>query len=214
MRSSTALWRRQVAVSGRSLISRKGNQQTTPSGEKVNMADQKKRTLEDSDIVSNPDAEREVSRRSMLGAVGTIAIGGAASTVMAGCYRRAVVVGPRAPNAVVVAPQVQYQQQQWTSGVTDSDGGPYADPAGNGRGAHRQQCSGITDSDGGPGADPGGCGRGRMGMTSGITDSDGGAYADPAGNGRGNVRQGYTGITDSDGGPYADPAGSGRGRWR
>ena len=197
---------RQVAVSWDSLISL--------AGEKVNMADQKKRTLEDSDIVSNHAAEKEVSRRSMLGTVGSIALGGAASTVMAGCYRRAVVVGPRAPNAVVVGPQVQYQQQQWASGVTDSDGGPYADPAGNGRGAQRQVCSGITDSDGGPGADPGGCGRGRVGMTSGITDSDGGPYADPAGNGRGNVRQGYTGITDSDGGPYADPAGSGRGRWR
>ena len=197
---------RQVAVSWDSLISL--------AGKKVNMADQKKRTLEDSDIVSNHAAEKEVSRRSMLGTVGSIALGGAASTVMAGCYRRAVVVGPRAPNAVVVGPQVQYQQQQWASGVTDSDGGPYADPAGNGRGAQRQVCSGITDSDGGPGADPGGCGRGRVGMTSGITDSDGGPYADPAGNGRGNVRQGYTGITDSDGGPYADPAGSGRGRWR
>lgn len=176
------------------------------------MADQKKRTLEDSDIVSNHDAEKEVSRRSMLGAVGTIALGGAASTVMAGCYRRAVVVGPRAPNAVVVAPQVQYQQQQqWSSGITDSDGGPYADPAGNGRGGQRQQCSGITDSDGGSYADPGGCGRGRRGMTTGLTDSDGGPYADPAGNGRGGS-MGYTGMTDSD---PSDAAGHGRGRyWR
>lgn len=177
------------------------------------MADPKKRTLEDSDIVSNHDAEKEVSRRSMLGAVGTIAIGGAASTVMAGCYRRAVMVGPRAPNAVVVGPQVQYQQQGYATGVTDSDSGAYADPAGNGRGAQRQQCSGITDSDGGSYADPGGCGRGRAGMTTGITDSDGGPYADPAGNGRGSA-QGYTGLTDSDGGPYADPAGNGRGRYR
>jgi len=179
------------------------------------MADQKKRTLEDSDIVSSHDAEKEVSRRSMLGAVGTIAIGGAASTVMAGCYRRGIAVGPRTPNAIIVGPQVQYQQpqQQWASGVTDADGGAYADPAGNGRGQQRQQCSGITDSDGGSHADPGGCGRGRMGMTSGMTDADGGPYADPGGNGRGTGRQGHTGITDSDGGPYADPAGSGRGHF-
>jgi hypothetical protein len=48
-----------------------------------------------------------------------------------------------------------------TSGITDSDGGAYADPAGNGRGNVRQGYTGITDSDGGPYADPAGSGRGR-----------------------------------------------------
>lgn len=180
------------------------------------MADNKK-TLDDSDIISNHPDEKEVSRRSMLGALGSVVATGAAATVMSGCYRRAVVVGPRAPNAVVVgAPPpvvVQGGGQRWCSGVTDSDGGPYADPGGCGRGQRAVQCSGITDSDGGPGADPGGCGRGRYGVSSGVTDSDGGPYADPAGNGRGGSR-GYSGITDSDGGPYADAAGHGRGRWR
>jgi hypothetical protein len=178
-----------------------------------------KKTLEDNDIISNrADAtpSAETTRRSMLGSLGTVVAGGAMATVMAGCYRRAVVVGPRAPQAVVVGqPNVVVQGgQQWCSGVTDSDGGAYADRAGCGRGARHAQCSGITDSDGGPYADPGGCGRGRYGQTSGITDSDGGPYADPAGNGRGGSRGGYTGITDSDGGPYADPAGQGRGHWR
>lgn len=178
-----------------------------------------KKTLDESEIISERPDEREVSRRSMLGNLGTVVAGGAVATALAGCYRRAVVVGPRQPTAVVVGPArgptvVVGGGQRWCSGVTDSDGGPYADPGGCGRGQRRQACSGITDSDGGPNADPGGCGRGRYGMTSGITDSDGGPYADPAGNGRGNVRHGYTGITDSDGGPYADPAGQGRGRWR
>lgn len=168
-----------------------------------------KKTLEDKDIISNRPDSGDVTRRSMLGSLGTVVLGGAAATALGGCYRRAVVVGPRAPTAVVVASP----GQRWCSGVTDSDGGPYADPARCGRGARRSVCTGITDSDGGPYADPGGCGRGRWGLTTGITDSDGGPYADPAGNGRGRGG-GYTGITDSDGGPYADAAGHGRGRWR
>ena len=46
--------------------------------------------------------------------------------------------------------------------MTDSDGGPYADPAGNGRGTYRGGgYTGLTDSDGGPYADPAGNGRGR-----------------------------------------------------
>ena len=89
------------------------------------------------------------------------------------------------------------------TGITDSDRGANADPAGNGRGGTRP--GGITDSDSGRYADP--VGRGRGGRT-GITDSDGGAYADPAGRGRG----GRSGITDSDVGPGSDPVGRGRGR--
>lgn len=176
-----------------------------------------KKTLDDNDIISNRSGDAptsaETGRRSMLGALGSVVAGGAMATVMAGCYRRAVMVGPRAPQTVVVG-QPQQGGQRWCSGVTDSDGGAYADPGGCGRGQRRAQCSGITDSDGGAYADPGGCGRGRVGMTTGITDSDGGPYADPAGNGRGGRHGSYTGITDSDGGPYADPAGQGRGRYR
>ena len=93
------------------------------------------------------------------------------------------------------------------TGVTDSDGGRYADPGGNGR------FTGRTDSDGGSCADPVGQGRGTRSSGGGAvrpggpTDSDGGAYADPVGQGRGGVR---TGRTDSDGGQWADPAGGGR----
>ncbi len=174
-----------------------------------------KKTLDDNDIISNradEAASAETSRRSMLGALGSVVATGAMGTVMAGCYRRAVMVGPRVPQTVVVGQQ--QQGGRFCSGVTDSDGGAYADPGGCGRGQARAQCSGITDSDGGQYADPGGCGRGRVGMTTGITDSDGGPYADPAGNGRGQRHGGYSGVTDSDGGPYADPAGQGRGRYR
>ena len=92
------------------------------------------------------------------------------------------------------------------TGVTDSDGGAFADPGGNGR------FTGRTDSDGGSCADPVGQGRGTRsggggGRASGPTDSDGGRYADPGGQGRGGVR---TGRTDSDGGTWADPPGGGR----
>lgn len=162
------------------------------------------KTLTDADIVSaRPDdaSDPALGRRSVLNVLGTLAAGGAAGTVMAGCW-----------------PRVRYgaaaRAGGWASGVTDADGGPYADPAGNGRGSRRTGYTGVTDSDGGPYADPAGSGRGRVGYVSGITDSDGGPYADPAGNGRGRHGGGYTGVTDSDGGPYADPAGSGRGRYR
>lgn len=83
------------------------------------------------------------------------------------------------------------------SGVTDSDGGPDADPVGNGRG------TGVSDSDSGAGADPAGKGRGHG---SGVTDRDSGAHADPAGEGRGRER-----LTDRDIGFQADPIGRGRG---
>lgn len=169
--------------------------------------DPETKTLNSDDIVT--EAKSPLSRRAMLGA-----IGGAAALAIPGCVpRRArVVVGaPPPPQGTVVVTTGGGRVQ---TGVTDSDGGPYADPAGYGRGAVRGAYTGVTDSDGGPYADPAGQGRGVYGQTSGVTDSDGGPYADPAGNGRGNVRLGYTGITDSDGGPYADPAGHGRGRWR
>lgn len=112
---------------------------------------------------------------------------------------------------------VRTAQPAYSSGITDSDGGQYADPAGNGRGPARGVQTGLTDSDGGPNADAAGYGRGRYGQAgyrSGLTDSDSGAYADPAGNGRGTARLGNTGLTDSDTGRWADAPGHGRGRWR
>ena len=88
------------------------------------------------------------------------------------------------------------------TGCTDSDGGTYADPVGAGRG------TGYSDSDSGASMDPAGCGRGqRGGGGGGPSDNDSGQYADPAGQGRGGVR---TGHTDSDSGGWADPPGGGR----
>lgn len=176
-----------------------------------------KKTLDDSDIVSerrdeDPQAQAS-SRRSVLGVIGVLA-GGAAASVLQGCVvRRRPVVYAQAPAPAPGTVVVQAPQGRYRTGVTDSDGGAYADPAGYGRGVRAQGYTGLTDSDGGPYADPAGSGRGVYGRTTGITDSDGGPYADPAGNGRGRAR-GRTGITDSDGGPYADPVHHGRGRWR
>ncbi len=93
---------------------------------------------------------RKMGRRSLLGLAGAGAIGAAA----------------------LVATGGKAQAQ-----VTDSDGGAFADPAGNGRGGVR---TGLTDSDGGRWADPPGGGR----RGSGLTDSDRGPITDPAGNGR------------------------------
>ncbi|MGQ0659932.1 hypothetical protein [Sphingosinicella sp.] len=125
---------------------------------------------------------RKISRRSFIGRVaGGALVGGAALTA--------------------IATRAQAQ-------VTDSDSGPYADPAGRGRGN-----TGVTDSD--P-HDPPGRGRGvRRPTTSGITDGDAGRTADPGGNGRGRPnRRCGTRITDGDSGRYVDRAGCGRGRPR
>ena len=120
------------------------------------------------------DEIRNVSRRSFLGRV----LGGAAIGAVA-------IVGGATPAAA----------------QTDSDPN---DPVGRGRGSY----GGVTDSDTGRYADPAGRGRGRgrRRYRSGITDRDPG---DPVGNGRGG-RRGRSGCTDSDGGSYADPAGNGR----
>ena len=80
-----------------------------------------------------------------------------------------------------------------TSGLTDSDSGPNADTAGNGRGSRN---SGLTDSDSGTNSDSPGRGRGS---STGYTDSD---PSDGGGRGR-------SGLTDSD---DSDRASYGRGR--
>ncbi|MFY0637339.1 hypothetical protein [Maricaulis maris] len=103
---------------------------------------------------------------------------------------------------------------QTYTGVSDSDGGAYADRAGYGRsGGARAGSSGLTDSDSGSAADPAGNGRGSGGAgAQGITDQDSGATADPAGRGRGTRSgTGASGYTDTDSGAVADPAGRGRG---
>jgi len=162
-----------------------------------------KPTLVDAQIDSESS---KVDRRSALKVIGATVLGAGAATVassMLGCIV-----------------QTQPQPVVYSSGVTDGDAGPYADPSGGGRGPRRSVYTGVTDSDNsasGQVQDPGGYGRGHhghQGWTSGLTDSDGGSYADPAGNGRGQARMGYTGLTDSDGGPYADQGGHGRGRYR
>lgn len=79
---------------------------------------------------------------------------------------------------------------QTYTGVSDSDGGAYADRAGYGRSGARAGGSGLTDSDSGATADPVGNGRGSGGTgVQGITDQDSGAMADPAGQGRGAAAQ-------------------------
>lgn len=157
-------------------------------------------TLTDDQIESGTS---RLDRRSALKVLGATVVGTGAAAVastMLGCIV-----------------QTQPQPVAYTTGVTDNDTGPYADPAGNGRGTARAVYTGISDSDGGAYADAAGYGRGhygRSGWSSGLTDSDGGPYADAAGNGRGTYRGASTGLTDGDAGPYADPAGGGRGRYR
>lgn len=146
-----------------------------------------------------------VSRRMAMKAIGASVVGAGALS-SAGC--------------IIATPGTTTSTGGYSSGLTDSDAGTYADPAGGGRGPQRSVPTGLTDSDNaatGAIQDAGGYGRGHhghAGWQSGLTDSDSGSYADPAGNGRGTARMGYTGITDSDGGPWADAGGHGRGRWR
>lgn len=159
------------------------------------MSDDEKKpaTLSEDDIETTEG--RELGRR---GAISLLGVGAASAVALAtGCARRARVV------------QVTTVQ---ATGITDRDGGPCADPGGNGRGF-----TNITDADGGACADPVNRGRGGgqrvyvqqpsqvVRVQTGITDNDYGACSDPAGGGRG-----YSGLTDSDGGYCSDPGGRGR----
>lgn len=158
-------------------------------------------SLNDEEITSS----RKLSRRGLL----RLAPAGLAGSalVVAGCVP-AGPVGPIGPG-----PGRPY------TGITDADGGNFADPAGYGRGTVGGG-GGCTDNDFnqfGQGTDPAGQGRscygGGGGPVSGCTDSDLGAFADPVGQGRSCGGGGYTGLTDSDGGAFADPAGYGRRGW-
>lgn len=120
-------------------------------------------------------------------------------------FLRTIVGGTALSGALSIINGAHAQGRTWSAneaacatGITDSDGGPDADPVGNGRG------TGVTDSDSGESADRAGYGQGT-----GVTDEDSGESADRAGYGRG-----PRSVTDRDGGPHADPAGEGRGTER
>lgn len=108
--------------------------------------------------------KRKLSRRSFLGRV----IGGATLTGAAGALTGCGTTGAY-------------------TGITDRDGGFYADAAGHGRGVVR---TGITDSDEGRNRDAVGAGRGGAGRNTygrqrtGVTDADTGNAADAPGYGR------------------------------
>jgi hypothetical protein len=176
---------------------------------------------------------RKVSRRSFMASVGATAGGGALALVNGRAEAQVTDGDPTDPvgrGRGTASPQ--------PGGITDSDTGAGADPAGHGRGPRSP--SGVTDSDTGSGADPVGQGRGPRSAAPGLTDSDSGSGADPVGHGRGPgasptsgitdsdptdpVRNGrgtsssqgtgarLSGVTDSDTGSSADPAGNGRGK--
>jgi len=79
------------------------------------------------------------------------------------------------------------------TGLTDTDAGGHADPAGNGRGGSEARRRGISDADEGSGADPERRGRGpvhrgaaaRGGFRAGSVDRDSGPSADATGRGGG-----------------------------
>ena len=190
------------------------------------MSDTPKKTDASPTLTEDQIVETATGRRSVLAVIGATVLGGA-SKALGGC----IVSNPQPIQTGPVQAQVQaqpayvqpvYQQPQpvavqggaYRTGLTDSDGGQYADPVGNGRGQPRGVQTGLTDGDSGTYSDPVGGGRGTFGRggATGVTDGDSGSYADPVGNGRGTARLGNTGLTDSDSGQWADPVGRGRGR--
>lgn len=169
-------------------------------------------SLSDAEIKT---ASSDAGRRTVLGLLGATAVG-AASKALTGC----VVTSPQPQ--VVTQPQVVGQpvvvqtsggMVRQNTGLTDSDGGQWADPVGNGRGGLRGVQTGLTDGDVGQISDPVGSGRGHFGRggASGVTDGDTGSWSDPVGNGRGTARLVNTGLTDGDSGNWSDPIGGGRG---
>lgn len=167
-------------------------------------------TLDDAQIKTRDD---DPSRRAALAVIGVTTLG-AASQVLTGCTvttQQPAVVTPQA--TVVAQPQPVMVSGGGGTGLTDSDGGQWADAVGNGRGGLRGMNTGLTDSDSGNISDPIGQGRGHFGRggASGVTDGDTGSWSDPVGNGRGTARLMNTGLTDGDSGNWADPVGGGRG---
>ncbi|MCZ7682782.1 MAG: hypothetical protein M5U28_29905 [Sandaracinaceae bacterium] len=134
--------------------------------------------------------ERVVGRRSALGVIGVVLGAGGLSVLGAGALES----------------EAEAQSDRDVGRYADS---PAQAPRQPPRPPPRRARSGITDSDGGPGADPAGNGRGGRGGRSGCSDSDGGRFADPGGAGR-RCGGGRRRCSDSDGGQYADPGGAGR----
>lgn len=139
-----------------------------------------KKTLDADDILT----ERQIGRRSTLGAIGATLVGAAAITsgLAAGA--------PESAEAQTDSDTGRYADRagQGRTGVTDSDSG---DRAGHGRGRRRpppRPPRSCTDSDSGQFADPGGqgrnCGRRRPPPRRNCSDSDSGQWADPGGQGR------------------------------
>lgn len=108
----------------------------------------------------------KISRRSFL----TRVAGGVAATGAIASVAGAAIVRGRT-DADPVDPAGNGR-----TGITDNDGGSYADQAGRGTGY-----TGLTDADSGACADQGGHGRGNTG----FTDADSGSCGDPGGRGRG-----------------------------
>lgn len=92
-----------------------------------------------------------LNRRSFMGRVSGFALLGGAAASVTGCATATTYTG--ASDADPTDP-VGYGR----TGITDADGGAYADPIGRGRG---RMVAGATDADAGPYADP--PGRGRRG---------------------------------------------------
>ena len=113
-------------------------------------------TVTDDEIVTSPDG----GRRGVLQAL-SVAVVGAAAKALTGCVVAQPQPTVQTQPTYAVAQPTQVVQGGYSTGLTDSDGGPYADPVGNGRGTARLGNTGLTDNDGGPYADPVGHGRGR-----------------------------------------------------
>ena len=144
------------------------------------MSDTPKKTDASPTLTEDQIVETATGRRSVLAVIGATVLGGA-SKALGGCIvsnpqpiqtgpvQAQVQAQPAYVQPVYQQPQPVYQQPQpvavqggaYRTGLTDSDGGQYADPVGNGRGPARLGNTGLTDSDSGQWADPVGRGRGR-----------------------------------------------------
>lgn len=99
--------------------------------------------------------DKFLNRRSFMGRVSGFALLGGATATVTGCVTAQTYTGASDSDPTDA---VGYGR----TGITDADGGPYADPIGRGRG---RIAYGTTDADTGPYADP--VGRGRGGRSGG-----------------------------------------------